>query len=125
MKGRLTLFLVLLILFSSMGLIAGDAVQSAVPDSTGTIDSVKTAASAANVEGEIILDEIQITGKVEKPGVIIMPKRIEPELDKLTLKRSFQKEVKESMGDMPKPESVLQEIDHVKSIKKTVERKRN
>ena len=86
---------------------------------------MKTVAKTARADDEILLDEIQITGKVEKPGVIIMPKRIEPELDELTLKRSFQKEVKESMGDMPKPESILQEIDHVKSIKKTVERKRN
>ena len=90
-------------------------------------DSSKGSASSSDTsvpQEEIILDAIEIKGKVEKPGVIIMPKRIEPELNDIALERSFQREVKESIGEMPKPAVVLQEVDRVKSIKKTVERKR-
>ncbi len=74
--------------------------------------------------GELILEEIFIQGRVEKPGVIILPKRVEPELGDVELERSFKREVKEGTGDIPKPEKELGQVDRVKSIKKTVERKR-
>jgi hypothetical protein len=73
---------------------------------------------------EIVLDIIYIKGNVEKPGVIVMPKRVEPELEKVELERSFKREVKEGIGDIPKPEKELREVERVESIKKTVKRKR-
>jgi len=73
---------------------------------------------------EIVLDEIEIKGRVDKPGVIIVPKRVEPEMSKIELERSFSKEIKEGVGEIPKPEKELKELDRVKSIKKTLKRKR-
>jgi hypothetical protein len=76
------------------------------------------------VDGEIVLESIEIKGSVEKPGIIIMPKRVEPELGEVDLERSFQKEVKQGVGEIPKPEKELNAVEEVKSIKKTVDRKR-
>lgn len=73
---------------------------------------------------EIVLDVIYIKGNVEKPGVIVMPKRVEPELEEVELERSFKREVKEGIGDIPKPEKELRKVERVESIKKTVKRKR-
>jgi hypothetical protein len=97
--------------------------QSAQRDSTVRQDAVRVD-STDNDSGEMILDEIEIRGKVEKPGVIVMPKRVEPELGEVELTRSFKKEMKEGVGEIPKPEKELGRVDRVKSIKKTVERKR-
>jgi hypothetical protein len=75
-------------------------------------------------EDEIVLDVIEIKGRIEKPGVIIMPKRVEPEIGEVDLERSFTQEVKEGIGEIPKPEEELQRVDRIKSIKKAVKRKR-
>ena len=53
-----------------------------------------------------------------------MPKRVEPELGEVELTRSFKKEMKDGVGEIPKPDKELGRVDRVKSIKKTVERKR-
>ena len=74
---------------------------------------------------EIILDEIEIKGRVDKPGVIILPKRIEPEVQELDLDRSFQQEVKNGIGEIPGPDRMLRELEQVESIKKAVEKNRN
>ena len=105
-----------------LGLVSGTVAQTTAGDSsanqTARIDSTDRAT------GEMILDEIEIRGKVEKPGVIVMPKRIEPELGEVELTRSFKKEMKQGVGEIPKPEKELGSVDRVKSIKKTVKRKR-
>ena len=84
----------------------------------------KTIEKDSSTGGELVLKAIEIKGKIEKPGVIIMPKRVEPELGKMELERSFQRELKQGVGQVPKPEKALQQVDRVKSIKKTIERKR-
>lgn len=90
-------------------------------------DSLRDAAGrpvpAADSSGELLLDEIEIRGNVEQPGVIIVPKRIEPEIKDIELKRSFEGELK-GAGDAPKPDEKLGEVEQVESIKKAVERKR-
>lgn len=74
---------------------------------------------------EIILDTpIEIRGRVEKPGVIILPKRVTPEIQAVELDRSFEKEVKNGVGDIPHGEASLRKLEPVKSIKKAVEKKR-
>ena len=73
---------------------------------------------------EIVLETIEIKGKIEKPGVIIIPKRLEPKLKEKQLERSFQKEVKEGVGEIPTPEKELTKVERVTSIKKIVERER-
>ncbi len=73
---------------------------------------------------ELVLDVIYIMGNVEKPGVIIVPKRVEPELPEVELDRSFKREVKEGIGDIPKLEEELGKVERVQSIKKTIGRKR-
>jgi len=55
--------------------------------------------------------------------VIIVPRRIEPEIKDVELKRSFEEELKNA-GDAPKPDEKLGEVEQVESIKKAVERKR-
>lgn len=94
---------------------------SAQPDSLR--DPGGRPAPAADSSGELLLDEIEIKGNVEKPGVIIVPKRIEPEIRDIELKRSFEEELK-GAGDAPKPDEKLGEVEQVESIKKAVERKR-
>ena len=84
----------------------------------------RTLAAQDTVEGELVLETIEIKGKVEKPGVIILPNRVQPELKKVELKRSFEKEVKEGVGEIIQPKKELREVEKVKSIKKTVGRKR-
>jgi hypothetical protein len=73
---------------------------------------------------EIVLDAIEIIGNVEKPGVIILPKRIEPEIGKVELNRSFKREVEEDVGEVFQPGKALHQIEELKSIKKAVEKNR-
>ena len=98
--------------------------QSAVKDTTKTkTDSLRTT-PADTVNGELVLEAIEIKGRVEKPSVIIMPRRIEPEMGDVALERSFDKEVKEGSAEMKQLGKELNKVDRVKNIKKTVERKR-
>lgn len=90
--------------------------QSTTPDSTQTEPSEG---------GELVLDEIDIQGEVEKPGVIVLPKRVDSEMGRIELGRSFDEEVKNGVEALPQTEEALGQVDHVKSIKKAVERKRN
>ena len=89
---------------------AADTTQQITPPST---------------EEEIVLEDIEIRGRVDKPGVIILPKRIEPEVQELDLDRSFQQEVKNGIGEIPGPDRMLRQLEQVESIKKAVEKKRN
>ncbi|MBN1895513.1 hypothetical protein JW906_13530 [bacterium] len=92
-----------------------------LPDSVRV--STGNPAAAADSSGEMLLDEIEIQGHVEKPGVIIVPQRIEPEIKDIELKRSFEEELKNA-GDAPRPDEKLGKVEQVESIKKAVERKR-
>lgn len=87
-------------------------------------DPVRVVAVQDTVDGELVLETIEITGKVEKPGVIIMPSRVEPDLKKVELDRSFEKELKEGVGEIVEPKKELRQVEKVKSIKKTVGRER-
>lgn len=94
-------------------------------NSDSTKKAIKTQITQIDTaSGEMVLGVIEIKGKVEKPGVIIIPKRVEPEIGDMELERSFQKEVKEGVGEIPKLQKELRRLERVKSIKKTVERKR-
>ncbi|NQT25505.1 hypothetical protein HQ585_09120 [candidate division KSB1 bacterium] len=74
---------------------------------------------------EILLENIEIRGRIDKPGVIILPKRIEPEVQEIDLDRSFQHEVKNGIGEIPGPDRMLRQLEQVESIKKAVEKERN
>ena len=98
--------------------------QSAAGDTTrARIGSLRVQPDSLGTE--MVLGVIEIKGRVEKPSVIIMPKRIEPEMGEVELKRSFEKEVMEGIGEIPTLEKEMDKVERVKSIKKTVERKRN
>ena len=73
---------------------------------------------------EILLDDIQIQGEVEKPSVIILPKRIEPEMEDDALDRSFSNEINKSAGEVQTPDKAISRVEPVKSIKKELEKKR-
>lgn len=74
---------------------------------------------------ELVLEEIEIMGRIDKPGVIILPKRIEPDVQEIDLDRSFQQEVKNGIGEIPGPDRMLRQLEQVESIKKAVEKERD
>ena len=98
--------------------------QTVTSDTTKQKLRTKTIEKDSLIGDELVLQPIEIKGKVEKPGVIIMPKRVEPELGKMELERSFKRELKQGVGEVPKPDKELQQVDQIRSIKKTIERKR-
>lgn len=110
---------VVIIILAAVGICAA---QSTAPD-TAKVATVLWAESDS-LDGELMLDDIEIKGNVEKPGVIILPKRLEPELDGVELDRSFENEVKQGGAEVPQPVKELNKVDRVKSIKKVVGRKR-
>jgi hypothetical protein len=107
------------------------AAQGREPGATpAAADSVKIYSAfpvkkdTAGNPNEIQLEEIQIQGEVEKPSVIILPKRIEPEMEEDGLDRSFSKEIKKNTEEVPKPDKAISQVEPVKSIKKEIEKKR-
>lgn len=106
-----------------MGLFLGVGNVMAQSNTVGQ-DTSKTAVKPPVNNGEMVLEDINIQGKIEKPGVIIVPKRVESELKEKELERSFKKELREGVGEFAKPQKELRKVDHVKSIKKAIERKR-
>lgn len=119
----------LLFHFSIVFILSGVWLPHMIMAQNANSDSTKKAVKAQiaqtdSASGEMVLGVIEIKGRVEKPGVIIIPKRVEPEIGEMELERSFQKEVKEGVGEIPKPQKELRRLERVKSIKKTVERKR-
>ena len=117
--------IVITIFFTSIGVVVPNLLmaQNSHPDTTKKI-VVKSVAQVDTLNREMVLGVIEIKGRVEKPGVIIIPRRVEPDIGEIELERSFEKEVKEGVGEIPKPEKEMRRLDRVKSIKKTVERKR-
>jgi hypothetical protein len=93
-------------------------------ENTARIDTVQQVAPPPE-SGEVLLEEIEIKGRVDKPGVIILPRRIEPEVQEIDLDRSFQNEVKNGIGEIPGPDHMLRQLEQVESIKKAVEKERN
>jgi hypothetical protein len=73
---------------------------------------------------ELYLDAIEIKGRVEKPSVIILPKRIDPEVGEIELEREFEQELKEGIGEILRPEEEMSKVERVQSIKQAIERDR-
>ena len=92
------------------------AVHPVKPDTTRTKKTV--------APEEIILDSIEIKGHVDKPGVIILPKRVEPKIKEKELERDFNSEVRQGVGEIVEPKEALKQVEPVESIKKTVEKDR-
>jgi hypothetical protein len=114
---------IMLRVFAVMGIVLCCGMASA---QTPTVETPKdTLLAPAMEKGEMVLDEIEIHGQIEKPGVIVMPRRVNPEIEQLEMGRSFENEVKEEDASLPKTGEALGQVDDVKSIKKAVERKRN
>jgi hypothetical protein len=79
-------------IFVAMGVILCCELAAA---QTKTVEAPNDTVFAPAVEnGEMVLDEIEIQGQIEKPGVIVMPRRVNPEIEQLELGRSFENEVK-------------------------------
>lgn len=93
------------------GYASGDTTQTALPPLQGS-------------SKEIELEEIVIQGSPEAPSVIIVPKRIEPEMNHDPLERSFKEELTKEFNNVPQPNELLHQIEDVESIKKTVEKER-
>ena len=100
--------------------------QGARSDSTqvkNTARSTVAVSDSSNTGNVIVLDSIEIRGRVQKPGVLLVPKRVTPEMGKMELNRSFDKELKEA-GGLPRVEKELRKVDRVESVKKAVEKER-
>ena len=124
MMARRVCFLWVLLMMGGWFCVSGSArAQAAVQDSSKQ-ELQEPVTPDTFPKDEVVLDVIEIKGKVEKPGVIIMPRRVEADLGKVELERSFEREVKEGVGEIPKPEAALRRVERVTSIKKTVEKKR-
>lgn len=121
MKNWTVLFFLMMVFPVAAQTAGGDTSRTGLATGDSALLSLKT---PRDTLGELVMEEIEIIGKVEKPSVIIVPKRMEPEIEDAELERSFQQEVKEGVGEIPKPTEELQKVDPVRSIKKTVVRKR-
>ena len=121
----MNLRIALAVLFLSVGLqITESAVAQNVSQDTTITALPRGVSQSDSTTKEMVFDTIEVQGNVQKPGVIIIPKRVEPELEEVDLERSFKKEVKDGIGEIRRPEKELQKVDQIESIKKTVERKR-
>jgi hypothetical protein len=102
---------------------------SAPADSARLGTPARPVAAASAVDEEIVLENIDIQGRVEKPNVIVVPKRIAPDIADVEPERSFQPELKNGVEGIPSPERAIGKIEPVpsikKTIKKTVEKNRN
>jgi len=102
---------------------AKDQAVSSVQDTVGQ----KTGGNGGDdgLDGdELFLDEIEIKGRVEKPSVIIMPKRIDPEVGEVHLEREFEQELKEGMGEIPEVDDETNRVENVQSIKRAINKDR-
>ena len=72
--------------------------------------------------GEIKLDDLYLEALIEKPSVSIMPKRIEPDLEKVEfISRKFDRELKmvpEKLFDMQLEKNKVQKIRDIEKILK-------
>lgn len=89
-----------------------------------TSGETRVKADSVSSNGDIVLDEIFVEGKVSKPGVMIVPKRLEPKLKERQLQRSFQNELSNKENGVYKPKKELHKVDRVQSIKKALEKER-
>lgn len=121
----MSLRIALAVLFLSIGI---QVTESAVAQNVSQDTTVKAlhggVSQSDSTTREMVFDIIEVQGNVQKPGVIIIPKRLEPELEEVDLERSFKKEVRDGVGEIRRPEKELQKVDQIESIKKTVARKR-
>ncbi|MCJ7813395.1 hypothetical protein MUP95_08805 [bacterium] len=124
MKFRVIYYFVLL--FVSAGLIFSKSLfaQTGYQDTTQQSNQNQAVEPQDSTGGEMVLEVIEIRGKIEKPSVIIVPKRVEPEIGEIELERSFQQEVKGETGQIPEPEKELQQVDRIESMKKTIQKER-
>lgn len=79
---------------------------------------------ADTVSSELILNEIRIKGQIDRPNVIVIPKRVKTDVVKIDLKRNFKEEVNQADGDIPELNKELRKIEKIKSINKAVNKKR-
>lgn len=112
-------------LFFMLLLLEGICFGQQVALSDSTKQGAKGNGNGNGDSEELVLDDIQIKGKVEKPGVIIIPKRIEPKLEEKELERDFEKELKGEYEDIYRPDNELRKVERVESIKKAIDKDRD
>jgi len=121
--NRLNKHILFLIVFGSI--IAGDIfAQNSKNDTTSVKKKELIKNKVDTVSKELILDEINIKGEIDKPNVIIMPKRVETDIKKVDLERKFSKEINKAEGEIPELQEKLREIENIESIKKALKRDR-
>ena len=92
-----TFLIILNLIFSYFELGRTQTTQQKVDTtkSSAKTDSLRMTPRAIIEEGEIELLEINIEAAIEKPRVVILPKRVEPQLGEMEfVDRTFEKELK-------------------------------
>lgn len=117
--------IIYLLLITFFILLSNAVAQNSENDSTDTLSTqVLNQNQPDTTSNELILDEINIKGEIDRPNVIIMPTRVETEVKKIELERKFSKEVNKIQGEIPELQEELRKIENIKSIKKTIKRDR-
>lgn len=79
-------------------------------------------ASRTAQTGEVKLDDLHLEALIEKPSVSVLPKRIEPDLEKVEfISRKFDRELKvipEKLFDMHLEKNKVQKIREIEKILK-------
>ncbi len=121
--NKLNKYILFLIVFGNI--IAGDIfAQNSKNDTTSAKNKESTKNKVDTVSNELILDEINIKGEIDKPNVIIMPKRVETDVKKVDLERKFSQEINKAEGEIPELQEKLREIENIESIKKALNKDR-
>jgi len=113
-----------LILLSGFLMYSNTYAQKGKKDTVSTKTKEVTKNQVDSVSKELILEEINIKGEIDRPNVIIMPKRIETDIKKIDLERKFSEEINKANRDIIELKEELRKIESIESIKKTIKRKR-
>ena len=117
------LWKILFLIFISTGnIFAQSTKQDTVTADTNHI--ARNSVVVDTVANELILEEINIEGEIDRPNVIIMPKRVETDMEKIDLERKFSEEINQAEGELPELEEELRKIERIESIKKTLKKDR-
>lgn len=103
------------------------AVVVSGPAQEKTVTAEKPKKNTRNIQtGEIKLEDLHLEALIEKPSVSILPKRVEPDLDKVEfISRNFDRELKmipAELFDMQLEKKKFQKIHNMQALLK---KKRN
>ncbi len=127
MKIKTLIGVALLVFF---GLLFSEKQVRAQTEATNSVndpasDTLDTGAALVGLEGDIILEEIQIEAVIEKPRVSFFPKRLDPQFEEFEfVDRSFERELKSLPDDLIIQDDRLFKPQKIENLKKMILKKR-